>query len=61
MVENNRYAIFKSLKRLAANVELLTTYGRDYWLQRQQWMKLNSRERELCEEFYKITEADLIG
>ena len=61
MAENNRYALFKSLHRLAAHVELLTTYGRDYWLQRQQWIKLSSKERALCEEFYNITEADLIG
>ena len=62
IVETNKnIVLYKTLVRMAANTELLTGYGRDYWLNADQFNKLSEEDRMLCSEYYKIDpENDLI-
>jgi hypothetical protein len=62
IVEGNKnIVLYKTLVRMAANTELLTGYGRDYWLNADQFNKLSEEDRMLCSEYYKIDpEKDLI-
>jgi len=53
--------IVKTICRVKKGEELLTTYGRNYWIQRRQFNKLTNEQKKLCKNWYKFTFKDPVG
>ena len=42
-------------------IQLLTTYGQEYWIQKRQYMKLTKPQQQLAKKWCKSTARDIIG
>ena len=54
------YCLAYALHDYKIHEEMETTYDREYWLRKIQWVKLSEKDQAIAAKFYKIVAPDML-